>query len=134
MQPDLASQPELVQFGHDPGATAPLRLWVRNEGTVGSAAATIGIYSAPPEQSGARLLGTLALPAIEAGTVLEVVGTLSLAGQPEATTGIKTLMILLDSGNVQPELNENNNRIVVGEPFGADLSGRTRVYIPLVRR
>ncbi|HYF65770.1 MAG TPA: CARDB domain-containing protein, partial [Herpetosiphonaceae bacterium] len=132
--PDLAAQPELVEFGRQPGPTAALALWVRNEGSQASAAGTIAVYSAPPGQSGSRLLGTLALPALQPGGVIRVAQTLTLSGQPEAATGLRALAIQLDPANAQAELNENNNLIVVGEPFGAGSAPSARIYLPLLRR
>lgn len=107
---------------------------MRNEGAQASAAGSIAVYSAPPGQSGSRLLGTLPLPALEPGAVARVSGALSLAGQPEAATGLRTLAIQLDPANLQAELNENNNLIVVGEPFGPGAAPSARLYLPLVRR
>jgi hypothetical protein len=134
--PDLTTRSDMVSFGRAPGAAAPFRMLLRNAGNWSSSGGVVEIFDGVPGQPGVRSLGRIALPTVKANTVVTVEGTLNLAGTPAATTGLGSIYIRIDPGNVVAELNENNNLVRIGGTLGGAVPGARpqTLYLPLVAR
>ena len=116
--PDLTTGPELVEWGRGPGATAPIRMWVWNDGNYPANGAVAEIFDGVPGATGTHSLGRIPLPMVAPGTVAVVAGTLNLAGLPAATTGLQSVYVQLDPEDTLEELNENNNVHMIGGVLG----------------
>lgn len=134
--PDLTTDAALIGWSRAPGATVPISLRVENQGNWTSSAGTIAVYDSWPGRVGSHQLGTLLVPAIAAGSYAELIGELALTGLPAAESGLTRIVVQLDPGNTQPELNENNNVVFAGT-IGDGLPPQPDqhiLYLPQVRR
>jgi hypothetical protein len=140
---DLTTTADDITWGQQPGATAPITIWVQNTGPITSTATSLEVLDGlpPAGQSlassphAANRLATLPVPPLAPFERWEIVGTLNLAGTPAATSGLKTVVVRIDPDNSLSEVDDGDNLALGGQVLVSDTSPSSgRVFLPLVRR
>lgn len=144
---DLTTTADDIQFGSEPGQSAPFSIWLRNAGVITSSATTLEVFDGMPSPSAitgggqtpstsAHLLATLEVPPIAPRASRRLTGELRLDGSPAATSGLKGIVVRVDPRNALNEITKNDNLVLAGGSLfdQAEQPSQTTLFLPLLRR